>query len=454
MLARRLTIVALLFLVALPAEAKPKKVKLDKKKIQALATKWMQARPKTHFERWDRKVRQQLLDEAKALGPIPEGSRQQVVELMWKAVEKHGPRAKKIDGKTAIPTPYGPAWWLQSGRGGKKSGLILGLHGGGVGAGSASEASGKWKLPKTMSMYPQGIRLIHDTWNSVHGERFLLTMIEIAKVQHGVDPDRVYSMGFSMGGTGSMFMAGRHPDLLAGAIPAHGVVPADKVKEPDPDKVGNIEHGLVPNMRNVAVYFYTGEKDVNCEPGTFIKAWQTIAALKERDPDGYGLIRFKSHPGIAHSFPPGEPGKGYKFVQDQRRNAYPTKIVWEYNNQPWPGADADDEGKATRRPKQWMYWLYCERPEDRMVITATRKNVEGVHVVELDVGKLAYPDDFTVYLNERMVHPGQTVVVKVGGKEVYRGVPQPDFVTVLESLDAKLDRTLTFDRKIKIPELD
>lgn len=208
------------------------KVKLDKKKIQDLATRWMKARPKTQFERWNRAEREKLLAEAKAMGEPPAGALDDIVALMWKAVKKHGPRTKKEE----IETPYGRAWWIRSGKGGKKSGLILGLHGGGPGAGDASEAAGKWKLPKTMQMYPQGVRLVSDTWNSVHGERFLLTLIEIAKVQFDVDPDRVYSMGFSMGGTGSFFMAGRHPDLLAGAIPAHGVCPPTRSRSPTPPR--------------------------------------------------------------------------------------------------------------------------------------------------------------------------------------------------------------------------
>ncbi len=448
---------ALLLLLLLPAaslraDAKPARSAIGKaeaKKMLALATRWMKARPKTHFGRWDLATRKKLLVEAAALGDVPEGARKQVVDILWKAVKKHGPRAPKNE----IQTPYGRAWWLKSGTGGKKNGLILGLHGGGVGAGSASEASGKWKLPKTMSMYPQGIRLVHDTWNSVHGERFLLTMIEIGKVQYDIDPDRVFSMGFSMGGTGSMFMAGRHPDLLAAAIPAHGVVPADKVKEPDPDKVGRMEHGLVPNMRNLAVYFYTGENDVNCEPGTFIKAWRQIQELRKADAGGYDLVRFKSHPGIAHTFPPGEPTKGYKYVRDQRRNALPTKIVWEYNNAPWPPGDNEDEDKASRRIKRWMYWLRCERPEDRMLVTAKRKDTEGEHVIDLDV-TIAFPEDFTIFLNDDMYDTTKEVVVRLDGKEVYRGRPKPDFATILESLDAKLDRTLTFDRRIKIPEQD
>jgi hypothetical protein len=120
-------------------------------------------------------------------------------------------------------TPYGTAWWIQNGKG-TKQGLVLGLHGGGEGAGDAGEAAGKWSLPGCIGMYPQGIKLVHDTWNTVHGERFLLTLIEIAKTHYEIDPDRVYSMGFSMGGTGSWFLAGRHLTLKCDGDTQEGAV--------------------------------------------------------------------------------------------------------------------------------------------------------------------------------------------------------------------------------------
>lgn len=434
-----------LALPAAPVEGKPKLDSKTKKQVQDLAKRWFKARPKTKFVRWDRKVRAELLKEAEALGPIAEGSMPLYVELLWKAVKKYGPK-----GKGEIETPYGKATWIQKGSGGKKSGLILGLHGGGVGAGSASEAT-SWSLPKHMGMYPQGIRLIHDTWNSIHGERFLLTLIEIAKAQYEIDPDRVYSMGFSMGGTGSMFMAGRHPDLLAGAIPAHGVIPHDKVQVFTAAEAGNMEHGLVPNLRNVAVYFYTGSVDGNCEPGTFLHGWEIIEDLRKEDRGGYERIRFQCHEGIAHSQPPGEPGKAYKFIREQRREAFPRKIAWEYNEDPWPQPDPGDEGKTTRLPKRWMYWLYCQTPVDRMIVSCTRSDTEKEHVIDLEV-TLVFPEDFTIYLNDRMYDTSKEVVVRVDEKEVYRGRPQPTFATVLESLDARLDRTLVFDRKIAVPE--
>jgi predicted esterase len=435
--------------VTAPLEAKPRLPAKTARKLQELAKRWFQARPKTKFEAWDRAKREGLLAAAAALGEMPEGTREAVIDILWKSVRKYGPRAPKDE----IETPYGTATWIANGKGRKKAGLILGLHGGGPGAGSAGEAT-KWKLPGHVGFYPQGIRLIHDTWSSVHGERFVLTMIEIAKAQHGVDPDRVYAMGFSMGGNGSMALAGRHPDLFAGAIPAHGVVAAKPhSKIVDPKDVVEVEHGIVPNLRNVAVYFYTGSEDRNCEPGTFGKAWSMIEELRSLDPGGYQDIRFRCHPNVAHAFPPGEPGKGYAFIEEKRRNAHPEKIVWEYNEDPWPYPDGDDEGKATRWHKHWMYWLYCLAPRDRMLVTATRSKTEEGNVFDITFTKV-FQDDFTIYMDERTIDPAKPVIVQVAGKEVWRGTPKPTYATVLESLDARLDRTLAYDRKIRVPEPD
>jgi hypothetical protein len=49
-----------------------------------------------------------------------------------------------------------------------------------------------------------------------------------------------------------------------------------------------------------------------------------------------------------------------------------------------------------------------------------------------------------------MVDPKKDVVVRLDGKEAYRGRPVPDVASVLESLDARLDRTLCFDRRVRL----
>lgn len=428
-----------------PARAAP--APLDLKRIGDLAQRWMAARPKTKFQAWDPAVRAALVKEAGAYGPLPEGSLPALRDALWKAVRKQGPSAKGGE----IDTPYGKATWIQKGAGGPKSGLIVGLHGGGEGAGDAGEAAGKWVASGHLGLYPQGIRLVHDTWNTVHGERFVLTLIEIAKAQHDVDPDRVYAMGFSMGGTGSWFLAGRHPDLLAGAIPAHGVhmgsttLGPGRVKVKTAAEVTALEHGVFPNVRNLAVWWYTGHDDVNCEPGTYLKGWELLQGLQQADPEGYRLLRFRAYDGVAHAFPPGEPANGMRWVLEQRRQALPARIVWEYNEAPAPFQVPED--RTARLPKHWFYWLHVRQPVDHMVVNASR---EG-NTFDVDVA-LAYPGDVTLYLNPAMIDVAQDVVVRVKGKEVYRGRPVPDLVSVLESLDARLDKTLLFDRRIPLPD--
>jgi hypothetical protein len=411
-----------------------------KKAVTKFAERWWDARPPTRFTEWDPAVRAKLLEEAKAFGPLPEGKLEDAVEALWKPVRKHGPRSRN----NKFETPFGEATFIVNGTG-RGKGLVIGLHGGGEGAGSASEAT-KWKARKCMGMYPQGIRLVHDTWNTVHGERFVLTLIEIAKAQYQVDPDRVYVMGFSMGGTGSWFMAGRHPDLFAGAIPAHGVFMASPKSQVETKaEVGAIQHGIYPNVRNLAVWWYTGYDDKNCMPGTYLYVADEIEALKKEDPGGYEDVRFKAYEGLDHSFPPDEPKKGIDFVSEKTRDTFPKTLVWEYARKPFPlGSDVEN---CKRYVKRYYYWLKCDQPEDRQYI---RAHIEK-NVIRLDIAiRSRNEKGITIFLNDRMIDTNKDVVVRVGKKEVYRGRPVPDLLTVLETMDARMERSMVFDRRIEL----
>ncbi|MFG0318651.1 MAG: hypothetical protein ACF8XB_15360 [Planctomycetota bacterium JB042] len=419
--------------LAAAAPSPPPPPKLDKRAIERFAERWFEARPPTRFADWDEARRAELLDEAAQVA-VPEGALEDVVELLWKAARKHGPRTRNDE----FETPFGKASWLQSGRG-KGKGLVLGLHGGGEGAGSASEAT-RWVAKGCIGIYPQGIRLVHDTWNTVHGERFLLTLIELAKLRHEIDPDRVYSMGFSMGGTGSWFLAGRHPDLLAGSRPCAGVLMAQpKSQLETKEEVEALQHGFVPNVRNLAMDYFIGLEDRNCMPGTYLYVWDRILELRAEDPGGYRDIRFDVIPGLAHAFPPGEPTAGIARVIEHRRNAFPDKLVWEYVSDPYPLPAPD--APVGRLPKHHFYWLHCDRPVDRMRVVAERDGNE----FDVTVERVA-PGALSILLRPGVFDPGREVVVRVNGEETWRGRPSPSFRTIVESFDAKLDRTLVFDR--------
>jgi len=415
------------------------------KRMEDFGERWWKARPKSKFHEWDPQERAALLEEARAFGAIPEGSLEKVRDVLWKSVRRHGPRGKGR-GKVYIEdhgykSKYtrDEMWALFKG-GGRNKGLCVSLHGGGEGAGSADA----WSMKGCMTIAPQGLLIHGDNWNRVHGEKQVLTFIEIAKAQYDIDPDRVYVVGFSMGGTGSWHFAGRFPDLFAGAAPCNGVVMASpKSQLKSKDEIYSIQYGLVPNVRNLPMYFCTGTEDENCMPGTFLYTWDVIQELREGDPGGYEDIRFECHEGLAHTFGPGQPSKALKWLGEFRRDTYPERLKWEYAAFPHPLPDGKD--KTTRFQKRRFYWIRHDHPEDKMEIRATRNGNEiDVRYTGLEKKGLY------VMLNPKMIDVKEEVVVRLEGEEIYRGKPQPDFVTVLESLSSRLDKSLTFDRKVAL----
>jgi dienelactone hydrolase len=431
-----------------PDAQKPKPAALaapQKAALADLAARWWKARPATRFEDWKPAERAALEREARALGEIPEGSSAEVIELVWQAARKNWKKIPLERGKLVLESPYGKAWAYVTGSG-KNEPLILGLHGGGEDAGSADEPRGTWQHKGALGIYPQGIKLVHDTWNTVHGERFLLSLIEIAKLQFEVDPDRVYVAGFSMGGTGSWFMAGRHPDLFAGASPCAGVFMASpKSQLAKKEQILAIQHGLVPNVRDLALWYFIGEEDDHCFPGTYLYAADMLERLRKDDPEGWQGVHFKTYPGLRHEFPKGEPEGALKFLFEQERQRAPATLVWEYAKVQSPEPDAED--KVTRIDTHAFYWLRCKEPQDRQWIRATRAK----NAIELVCrGTAGGAKGLTICLDASLIDPAQDVVVTLAGAEVYRGKPKPDFWTILECMDERVERSMVFDRRIEL----
>lgn len=426
--------------LALAQDARKPAGKLEAKAIDAFAQRFFEKRPATSFSEWDPQERASQLSElARYEGEI-DGHLDAILDALRKAARKHvAPLPVPFD------TPFGKASFLKKAPAtkSKAKGLILGLHGGGEGAGDAKSAM-DMAIADCLGIYPQGIRLVHDTWNTIHGERFVLTLIERAKLHDDVDPDRVYVAGFSMGGTGSWFFAGRHPDLFAAAAPGPGVFMANpKSQVKTKEEVVALQHGFLPNVRNLPVSFYVGLEDTNTMPGTYLFAWDRLLELRAADPGGYEAIEFRSIPGLAHAYPPGEPKETLAWLAKQRRDPYPKTIVWEYAADPFPQwVESDPQRRFVKRQ---FYWLRVKDPVDRMKLRAHREG--NVFDLEFERGK---PKQVELLLNPEMIDPSQKIVVRVAGKEVWSGILEPDLRLIFDTFDAYLDRRLTFDRSIAI----
>lgn len=401
------------------------------KQIEALAQEWFKARPATCFEDWNAKKYSDLVEKAKVLDPIASESSRPVREEIWKIARKIGP---KFDNTPEFQTKWGKGTFSITNPGPGR-GLIIGLHGGGPGAGDKGEAQGNWASPtlksKLVGIYPQAINLVHDAWNTVEGERFVLTLIEMAKRTYDIDPDRVFFAGFSMGGTGSWFMAGRHPDLLAGSMPFHGVIFPEK----DGDTIVRLHHGLLPNVRHVPMYYTTGSVDKNCPPESYIFAENVLKKLREEHGGDYE-INYRCVPGLDHSFPAGEPQKGFDWILSRKRKTFPKKLTWEMTTNPYP----QGEGRYIVHD---FYWLRCNEPSDNMKIEAEIKD----QTVDIKIDRHA-PTGFTVFLSSELLDMNKEMKLIVNGETKFQGLLAPSFSAILETLSARFDRNLVLDHRI------
>ena len=441
MIRPRLAAACVLAFPLVPQEPPRKPQTLDSSKRQAiekLAEEWFSARPATALEDFDPNKRAKLVERAKALDPIPASSEKEIRALLWKSARKHGAR---LDPKSPMQTKWGrAAYSVANAPGGDapKMGLLIGLHGGGPGAGDKSEAQGVWSAPlakqNLVGIFPQAIQLVHDAWDTPEGERFVVSLVEMAKRTYDIDPDRVMVAGFSMGGTGSWFHAGRHPHLYAAAFPFSGVIFPDRRD----GKVHAIHHGLVPNVRHVPLYYTAGADDTQCPPDTYVFAEEMLAKLRA-DHDGYET-HFQLAPKVAHAFPAGEPQGAFEFMTNKKRRTFPKTLTWEVSASPLP----DGDGRLVSRD---FYWLRFESPAD---FQRTEAKIEGQEV-HVTVTKKEPPLGLTIYLSPELLDVTKEVTVFVNDIVKFRGVLEPSFSAILESMSARLDRSMVFDRRIEVP---
>lgn len=82
-------------------------------------------------------------------------------------------------------------------------------------------------------------------WTNADSEAAVLELMLFLMEEHNIDSDRLVLLGYSMGGSGTWYMAARHPDLFSAAIPISA--PAAM--------------STTPIIHDVPLYIIHGEKD-------------------------------------------------------------------------------------------------------------------------------------------------------------------------------------------------
>jgi len=322
--------------------------------------------------------------------------------------------------------------------------LYINLHAGGNNQAGNDRC---WALTRSqyaigtgLYLCPRSLRDLAESWYDPINYPLLDRILAEAFALWDVNPDKVYLMGFSMGGWGVMHLAPTLPDRWAAVSASSGA-----------GFVGATGRAAPDNLRNTPILIQSGGTDLAYGRLPLSRAF--AAALKgfhERDPAGYE-VQFKEHVGQGHQINDGDaPG----WLARHTRDPLPTRIVWQ---QPFPVPGhsrgemdrqlAGDWAQALHYPRQ-VGWLRNEKPGTYQRIVASR---DGNTVT---IEEAEHVDDLVILLDDRMADLDQPVRVRCGGKNIASVNPKRTVDALIASLVARGDPRLMFAAELAVKPVD
>jgi hypothetical protein len=294
------------------------------------------------------------------------------------------------------PGERGPSLWIS-------------MHGGG---GAPTEVNDQqWRNQIRLYEPGEGIyvapRAPSDTWNLWHRpevDALFDRLIESAVMVWGVDPDRVYLMGYSAGGDGVYQLAPRMADRFAAAAMMAGH-PNDAAPE---------------GLRNLPFALLMGGEDAAFNRNGVAREWETkLGALREADPAGYEHF-VRIYPGLGH-WMERQDAEALPWMADRTREPWPRRIVWR-------------QGNTTH---ERFYWL-AVAAEDAVRGNEIRAAVEG-QTITLESAAV---QRVQLLLSDALVDLDKPVRVVANGRVIFEGMVARSESALRRSLELRGDRQM------------
>jgi len=356
-------------------------------------------------------------------------------------VSKWRKRLAKLDLKThrTLEKKSGHHYYWEKQRSGffivggntkKPRGLLLGMHGGGLGSGDANSSAESFSSAVSaldlVGIFPEVLEKTECGWTDSGTEEWVMDLVDAAIRTWDIDPNMVFFSGHSMGGYGSWTLGGHHADRVAALAPSAGA------PTPIYDKPGGviveIDTGVVANLRNMPMVVYQSLDDPRVPPDANQAAVKDVNKARELW-GGYENFEYWEVDGRAHEYPEG----GMRALLDRIihfvREPLPTKIVWQ------PHLDW----------KHQFHWLFWEKPiYDAILVAELDRDNNTIRIQsEADLNGL------WVLLDERLVNMKKEVIIEVNGVETNRGLPQPNLGALLLTTSGA-DTELSFTARLPI----
>jgi hypothetical protein len=284
--------------------------------------------------------------------------------------------------------------------------LWISMHGGGNAPARVNDR--QWTNQMSLYKPAEGIyvapRAPTDAWNlwhQAHIDPMFDRLIEDYVALRGVNPDRVYIMGYSAGGDGVWQLAPRMADRWAAAAMMAG--------HPN-------DASLLP-LRNLPFALFVGGDDAAYNRNKIVaERAAELDKLREADPGGYEHLA-RIYPGLPH-WMNRKDAEALPWMAERTRNAWPKKIVWR-----------QDDATHTR-----FYWLAVP-PAEAKAKNKIVAEVDGQNI--LLTGDV--PKGVTLRLSDALLNLDRSLRVSVNGREVYKGGVVRRAEVIRESLQERAD---------------
>ena len=294
--------------------------------------------------------------------------------------------------------------------------LFISMHGGGNSPAAVND--GQWENQKRLYRPAEGIyvapRAPTDAWNMWHQghiDGLFARLIEDMVIAEGVNPDRVYIMGYSAGGDGVYQLAPRMADQLAAAAMMSG-----HPNQARPD-----------GLRNIGFTLHVGGKDAAFGRNAVAARWKAMLdELAQKDPGGYPHW-VEVHEKKGHWMDL-EDAAALPWMAKFVRDPVPEKIVW-----------FQDDVVHTR-----FYWLATSEPKRGARVVASRKG----QTIRID--EAAGVKDLSIRLDDRMCDLSRPVVVTRGDAVLFEGVVTRTIATIARTLTERGDPKALFTGEVEL----
>ncbi len=344
--------------------------------------------------------------------PLSKADAVEVTRLVWSTLRRESAEdvAKALEAK--VVTAAGKEMrWLEKTFGeapeGKRS-LWISMHGGGGAPPQVNDQ--QWKNQIRLYAPAEGIvvapRAPTDTWNlwhQAHIDDLFDTLIAHFVMHRGVDPDRVYLMGYSAGGDGVYQLAPRMADRFAAAAMMAG-------HPNDANPLG---------LRNLPFMIFMGGKDAAYKRNEVAKQWGAkLAALQKDDPEGY-LHKVTIYPEMGH-WMNRKDAEALPWMAKRTRDPWPSKLVWHQSG----------------RTHDRFHWLAVPKGAAKRGQTI-RAAVDG-QTIDVRITEDG-PSTFILRLSDELLDLDKKVTVKVNGKRAFRGRVERSVGALWQSLRERGD---------------